>query len=98
MIMSYREQALKDISIAMGMSNFAFEEDYEDLYKSCKVYERLADNLDLCWCSTVDDYLEWEEECNEAIKEAQDKENSTLVKWLENLMYLEKEEVGELFL
>lgn len=92
--MSYRGQALKDISIAMGMSNFAFEEDYEDLYKICKVYERLAENLD--WCSTVDDYLEWEEECNEELKTAQDEENSTLVKWLEELMYMEKEEVEEL--
>ena len=88
--MSYRGQALKDISTAMGMSNFAFEEDYEDLYKSCKVYERLAESLD--WCSKADDYLEWEEECNEELKTAQDEENSTLVKWLEGLMYLEKEE------
>ena len=44
--MTYRGQALKDISTAMGMSNFAFEEDYEYLYKSCKVYERLAESLD----------------------------------------------------
>lgn len=88
--MSYRGQALKDISTAMGMSNFAFEEDYEDLCKSCKVYERLAESLD--WCSKADDYLEWEEECNEELKTAQDEENSTLVKWLEELMYLGKED------
>lgn len=90
--MSYRGQALKDISIAMGMSNFAFEEDYENLRKSCKIYDDLADRLD--YCETVEDYQEWEEECNKAIKEA--KEDSTLVKWLENLMYMEKEEVEEL--
>lgn len=88
--MSFREQALKDISTAMGMSNFAFEEDYDNLRKSCKVYDDLADRLD--YCETVEDYQDWEEDCNEAIKEAQEKEDSTLVKWLENLMYMEKEE------
>lgn len=88
--MSYRKIAVHDISTALRMSNFAFEEDYEDLYKSCKIYERLADNLD--WCSTVDDYIEWEEECNEELKTAQNEENSTLVKWLEELIYLGKED------
>lgn len=92
--MSYRGQALKDISIAMGMSNFAFEEDYEHLFESCKVYERLVDKLD--WCSTIVDYQEWEDDCNYFLGEAQDEENSTLVKWLEELMYMEKEEVGKL--
>lgn len=92
--MSYRGQALKDISTALGMSNFAFEEDYDNFCKSCGIYEAYAEELD--WCETVDDYLEWEEDCNDRIKKAQEKEDSTLVKWLENLMYLEKEEVGEL--
>lgn len=91
--MTYREIALHDISTAIGMSNFAFEEDYEYLYKSCKIYERLADSLD--WCSTVDDFIEWEEECNEELKTAQDEENSTLVKWLEKLIYLGKEDFYE---
>lgn len=92
--MSYRGEALKDISTAIGMSNFAFEEDYKNFRKSCGIYEAYAEELD--WCETVDDYLEWEEDCNDRIKKAQDEENSTLVKWLENLMYMEKEEVEEL--
>ena len=91
--MSFREQALKDISTAMGMSNFAFEEDYDNLRKSCGIYEAYAEELD--WCKTVDDYLEWEEDCKKAIEKARAKENSTLVKWLDELMYLEKEELEE---
>lgn len=91
----YRDFAKHNTSIALGMSNFAFEEDYENLRKSCGTYEAYADELD--WCETVDDYLEWEEDCKKAIEKARAKENSTLVKWLDELMYLEKEEVGELF-
>lgn len=88
--MSFRDYARKNISIAMGMSNFAFEEDYDNLRKSCEVYESYADALD--WCETVDEFLEWEKDCNKAIKNAQNEENSTLVKWLEDIMYLGKEE------
>lgn len=91
--MTYREIALHDISTAIGMSNFALEEDYKHLRKSCAAYESYAEELD--WCETVDDYLEWEEDCNDRLKKAQDEENSTLVKWLEKLIYLGKEDFYE---
>ena len=63
--MSFRDEALKDISTAIGMSNFAFEEDYKNFRKSCGIYEAYAEELD------------WEEDCNDRIKKAQEKEDST---------------------
>lgn len=89
--------------IKFDTTNAAFDEDcgggleWQSIEILKEIIEKLENGTKEGNCFDVNGNKEWEEECNEEIKEAQEKGNSTLVKWLENLMYLEKEEVGELF-
>ena len=83
----YEDIAKRESEHALNMSNFAYEEDYNLLVQDTNIYIDLAYKLDCC--ETSKDFQEWEKECNEAIKETSD---STLEKWLDELMYMGKEE------
>ena len=85
----YEDIAKREAEHALNMSNFAYEEDYNALVQSTKTYIDLAYKLDCC--EALEDFQEWEQECDEAIKEASD---FTLEKWLSDLMFMEKEELG----